>query len=145
MHKCVYDGHPGSVLRSTAARRFNTTRCFYLRPKYSAPRTLLGIRTDRATVLAITKKFVCLALIMNKWEAIEVRTAGGGILVEWVKWPVEWVANWPIMPPSASMRGQNRSPTPPLGGGGPSSIVFRATGRLYLAIVSHHAINTALL
>jgi hypothetical protein len=38
---------------------------------------LLGDRTDRTTVLAITKKFACLALIINKWEAIEVRTAGG--------------------------------------------------------------------
>jgi hypothetical protein len=48
------------------------------------------------------------------------------------KWRVEWVANWPIIPQSASTRGQNRPPTPPLGGGGPRSIVFRATGRLYL-------------
>ena len=47
------------------------------------------------------------------------------------KWPVEWVANWFIIPPSASTRGQNRPPTPPLGGGGPHSISFRATGRLY--------------
>ena len=39
-------------------------------------------------------------------------------MVEWAKWPVEWVANRPIMPPSVSMRGQNRSPTPPLGGRG---------------------------
>ena len=50
------------------------------------------------------------------------------------KWPVEWVANWSIIPPSASTRGQNRPPTPPLGGGGPHSIYFRATGRLYTTI-----------
>ena len=53
------------------------------------------------------------------------------------KWPVEWVANnWSIIPQSASTRGQNRPPTPPLGGGGPRSKVFRATGRLYTAMVS---------
>ena len=54
-------------------------------------------------------------------------------------------ANWLIIPQSASTRGQNRPLAPSLGGGGPRSIVFRATGRLYPAIVSHHAINTALL
>jgi hypothetical protein len=32
------------------------------------------------------------------------------------KWPVEWVANWSIIPQSASTRGQNRPPTSPLGG-----------------------------
>ena len=50
------------------------------------------------------------------------------------KWPVEWVANWSIILPSALTRGQNRPPTPPLGGGGPHSIYFRATGRLYTTI-----------
>ena len=34
------------------------------------------------------------------------------------KWPVEWVANWSIIPPSASMRGQNRPPNISLGGRG---------------------------
>ena len=60
-------------------------------------------------------------------------------------WSVERVANWLIIPQSASTRGQNRPLAPSLGGGGPRSIVFRPTGRLYPAIVSHHAINTALL
>jgi hypothetical protein len=52
------------------------------------------------------------------------------------KWPVGWVANWSIIPPLESTRGQNRPPTPPppLGGGGPHSIYFRATGRLYTTI-----------
>jgi hypothetical protein len=50
--------------------------------------------------------------------------ARGGLLKSalWVysnpKWPVEWVANWSIIPPSASTRGQNRPPTPPPGGRG---------------------------
>ena len=70
-------GHPTNVLRSAAVRKFIIIRCFYLRPKNSNPRMLLGDRADRTTVLAITKKFVCLALIINKWEAIEVRAAGG--------------------------------------------------------------------
>ena len=61
------------------------------------------------------------------------------------KWPVERVANWLVIPQSASTRGQNRPLAPSLGGGGPRSIVFRPTGRLYPAIVSHHAKNTALL
>ena len=61
------------------------------------------------------------------------------------KWPVEWVANWSIIPQSASTRGQNRPPTPPLGRGGPRSKVFRATGRPYTAIVGHHATDAALL
>ena len=50
-------GGPGSVLRSAAARRFNMTRQWCLRPKNSTPRMLLGIRTDRTTALAITKEF----------------------------------------------------------------------------------------
>jgi hypothetical protein len=35
-----------------------------------------------------------------------------------------------MIPPSASTRGQNRPPRPPLGGGGPHLIYFWATGRL---------------
>ena len=62
-------------------------------------------------------------------------------------WPVEWVANWSIISQSASTRGQNRPPTLPLGGGGPRSKVFRATGGPYTAAVGagHHATNAALL
>jgi hypothetical protein len=42
----------------------------------------------------------------------------GGLIQIPTKWPVEWVANWPIIPQSASTRGQNRPPAPSLGGGG---------------------------
>ena len=61
-------------------------------------------------------------------------TCSMSMLVLWAysnpKWPVEWVSNWSIIPPSASTRGQNRPLRPPPGGGGPPSIYFRATGRL---------------
>ena len=71
------NGYPACVLRSTAVRRFNIIRCLHLRPNNSNPHILLVIRTDHTRVLTITKEFVCLALIIKKWEAIEVRTAGG--------------------------------------------------------------------
>ena len=70
-------GYPTSALRSAAVRRFNITRYLYLSPKNSNPRMLLVIRADHARALTITKEFICLALIINKWETIEVRTAGG--------------------------------------------------------------------
>ena len=34
------------------------------------------------------------------------------------KWPVEWVANWSMIPRSASTREQNRPPNIPPGGRG---------------------------
>ena len=74
----IHFGYPACVLRSTAVRSFNITRCLHLRPNNSDPHVLLVIRADHARVLAITKEFVCLALIIKKWEAIEVRTAAGG-------------------------------------------------------------------
>ena len=84
--------------------------------------------------------------------AIVLSQQGRGLLksVLWAysnpQWPMEWAANWPIILPSASARGQNRPPTPPPWGKGPRPIVFWATGRLCTAVVvSHHAISTALL
>ena len=44
------------------------------------------------------------------------------------KWPVEWVANWSIIPQSLSMRGQNRPPTSPLGEGDPAQKFFGLQG-----------------
>jgi hypothetical protein len=69
-------GYPTSVLHSAAARRLNIIRCLYLSPKNNNPRILLVIRTDHTRVLTITKEFACSALIIKKWETIEVRDIG---------------------------------------------------------------------
>ena len=106
---------------------------------------LQHIRTDHIKVMRIKIKFVLVGIILLENEDNECGPAGGSNVLLDPNWPVERVANWLIIPQSASTRGQNRPLAPSLGGGGPRSIVFRPTGRLYPAIVSHHAINTALL
>ena len=57
-------GCPGSVLRSAAARRFNMTRQWCLRPKNINPRMLLGVRAGRSQALAIAKEFSALSLTL---------------------------------------------------------------------------------
>jgi hypothetical protein len=80
VHDSALCGYAGTVRRSAAARRFNTMRHLCLSPKNSNPRTSFVIRKDHARVLAITKEFACSAVMINKWETIEVRAAGGKCL-----------------------------------------------------------------